>query len=315
MCAIHAESSLSHIKCIKILVKAGADVNTIFSNRYGRFTPLVEAAAKSTPQVVSVLIEAGADVNMGTGNLFPLFSSIHRYRLNARGYKVSKILTDAGADVNQVNCNGETALHAALSVLSEGCFNLMLKLGADVNIASKKGVTPLMKATGVCRHLQGMMMQGKSAAAIKVEKVRSIRRICRLLQAGAQVGRRDHLGRNSIEISVTQQQENVKEIHMLLYAAGETLDGPTVPIEAGFNRNCNRVIHIDIPEYFQEIKENLDLKHLCREVIRKHLIDLDPHQHLFGRIPQLGLPSIVTEYLLYDCSLDNRSAGCKDNMD
>ena len=100
---------------------------------YGRKTPLLEAASKSTPEVVSVLIKAGADVNMVTGNLFPLLSSIHRYRLNARSYKISKIFTDSGADVNQVNCNGETALHAALSVFSEGCFNLMLKLGADVN--------------------------------------------------------------------------------------------------------------------------------------------------------------------------------------
>ena len=148
MCAIHTESTLSHIKCIKILIKAGADVNTIFSNRYGRFTPLVEAAGKSTPEVVSVLIGAEADVNMGAGYLFPLLSSIHRYRRNARKYKISKILTDSGADVNQVDYNGETALHAALSVFSEGCFNLMLKLGADVNIASNKGVTPLMKAAG-----------------------------------------------------------------------------------------------------------------------------------------------------------------------
>ena len=98
---------------------------------------------------------------------------------------------------------------------------------------------------------------------------------------------------------------------MLLYAAGETLDGPTV--------NADHVIYdgviiTNIPKYFTELKQNLDLKHLCREAIRKHLIDLYLHKHLFGRIPQLGLPSIMAEYLLYDYSLDPKEIIC-DNRD
>ena len=50
---------------------------------------------------------------------------------------------------------------------------------------------------------------------------------------------------------------------------------------------------------------DLSLKSICREAIRKHLINIDPHQHLFGRILQLGLPSSVAEYLLYNMSLDD----------
>ena len=46
-----------------------------------------------------------------------------------------------------------------------------------------------------------------------------------------------------------------------------------------------------------------DLKHLCREAIRKHLLELDLHTHLFGRIPKLGLPKPLTEYLLFRMSL------------
>ena len=314
MCAIHAESTLSHMKCIQILIKAGADVNTIFSNRRGRYTPLLEAAGKSTPQVVSALIKAGADVNMVTGNLFPLLSSVHRYRLKPGTYKISKMLTDSGADVNQVNNKGETALHAALSVFSDGCFNLLLKQGADVNAATNKGITPLMKAVEGCRRLQDMMLERKSAVTIKAEKVRSIKRIDRLLKAGAQIGLRDHLGRNAIEISVTQHQKNVKEIQMLLYAAGETLDGPTVIRRDPYDSAV--MSEVEIPQYFKELKRKRDLKHLCREAIRKHLIDLDSHQHLFGRLPQLGLPSIVTEYLLYDCSLESgRAADCENDME
>ena len=308
MCAIHAKSTSAHIKCIEILIKSGADINTIYSNRYTKSTPLEEAADNSTPEVASLLIKAGADVNMGT-TVFPLYLATQRGK-----FQVAKVLTDAGADVNKRNSRGETALHAVFTFFSQGCFNLMLKSGADVNISTNEGVTPLMRAARACWHLQQMKIFEMTVLQIKNEKVRSIKRICRLLKVGAQIGRRDHMGKNSLEYSMEQNQKNVREIQMLLYAAGETLDGPTVTV-------CDRqrlgvLIDIDIPEYFQEQKENLDLKHLCREAIRKHLIDLDPHQHLFGRIPQLGLPSIVTEYLLYDCSLDyRRAADCENDTD
>ena len=174
-------------------------------------------------------------------------------------------------------------------------FYVLMDLGANVNISDNKGLTPLMFAARFCGHLQGMIHTGYSATEIASEKAGAIERICRLFKAGAQIGRWDHLERNSLQVSFQSRHEEVKEIQMLLYAAGETLDGPTVPVK------------ISIPEYFTELKENLDLKHPCRQAIRKHLIDVDPYVHLFGRIPQLGLPSIVTEYLLYDYSLESET--------
>ena len=119
-----------------------------------------------------------------------------------------------------------------------------------------------------------------------------------LLKAGARINERDYLARNSLEYGITRKQKIAKDLHLLLYAAGETLEGPTVPT------NVARM-YVNIPKYFTELKENLDLKHLCRAAIRKHLIDLDPHEHLFLRIPQLGFPSILTEYMLINCSIDS----------
>ena len=144
---------------------------------------------------------------------------------------------------------------------------------------------------------------GYSVAELKSQKKHCVQRTCRLLKAGAQIGRLCHLGNNSLQGSFKQNQKRINDMQILLYAAGEILDGPKFAIENYTNDN---IIHFNIPEYFTELKEKLDLKHLWREAIRKHLIHLDPHEHLFGRIPQLGLPSIVTEYLLYDCSLDSR---------
>ena len=56
---------------------------------------------------------------------------------------------------------------------------------------------------------------------------------------------------------------------------------------------------------FVKQQPDLDLHHMCRETIRNHLMKIDAHSHVFGGIPQLGLPSSLTSYLLYNVSLDD----------
>ena len=78
---------------------------------------------------------------------------------------------------------------------------------------------------------------------------------------------------------------------MLLFAAGERFD--------------DRDQREKINTLFDLEECDLDLKHLCRERLRRHLIDLNPDAHLFNRIPRLDLPPLLNEYLLYDVSLDD----------
>ena len=47
----------------------------------------------------------------------------------------------------------------------------------------------------------------------------------------------------------------------------------------------------------------LCLKHQCREAIRRDMIDVNPDGNLFLRIPRLGLPTVITRYLLFNVSL------------
>ena len=86
----------------------------------------------------------------------------------------------------------------------------------------------------------------------------------------------------------------------LLYAAGETLD---------YVRE-----HV-IPDCLRFEDSKLQLKHICRETIRKHLLDLDLRHHLFGRIPKLGLPSALNRYLLFNESLDDDKSLDDDEFD
>ena len=135
-----------------------------------------------------------------------------------------------------------------------------------------------------------------------------------LLKAGTQINRKDCNGDNALKNVVKwaclssssefPDHNQYMHLYMLLYAAGETLDGLTVP-KLGILGIYYTISHVGIPEYFIKLKENLDLKHLCREAIRKHLIDLDPHENLFGRIPKLGLPSLLTEFMLYNCDIED----------
>ena len=167
-----------------------------------------------------------------------------------------------------------------------------------MNIVDKEGMTPLLLIAKCCSGPQWRLLQDDSnSTEFETFRTHLFERICILFKAGAQTRRRDLLGRNSLEISIHRNQKEVKDIHMLLYTAGETLEGPAV--------TKGGAVNIEIPECIKAIKESLDLKHLCREAIRKHLIGLDPYENLFGRIPQLELPSTVTEYMLYDYSLDS----------
>ena len=57
-----------------------------------------------------------------------------------------------------------------------------------------------------------------------------------------------------------------------------------------------------VPEYL--LQREISLKSWCREAIRNHLLDLDPHTNLFIRVPLLSLPSLLQRYVLFELSLE-----------
>ena len=96
---------------------------------------------------------------------------------------------------------------------------------------------------------------------------------------------------NALMFHLTESHKINRKIVMLLFAAGEKIM-PSV--------GCTKTA---IPEYLQH--EQLSLKEKCREAIRKHLLDIDPHGNLFHRIPKIGLPSVLDRYVLFDMSIDD----------
>ena len=111
-------------------------------------------------------------------------------------------------------------------------------------------------------------------------------------------------GRNALAEVICNYNYGEKESR-LLFAAGESLEN---------------VGESKIPDCLKFKDLQLLLKQICREAIRKHLLDLDPHSNLFCRIPRLGLPQLLNQYLLYGESLDDgkeeeEDFGCDDDHD
>ena len=311
-------------KCdnIKILLNAGADVNNkngdgetpLFCAVDGKYDPYFYIEHDLYVEAVNILVEAGADVNAETKDgSTPLLSAAND------GYvKCLQALLEAGADVNRGrNWEGETALICAArsehysrldKLESEAdvkticvhykCLELLLEAGADVNATDNDNCNGLL--------LVGCYEYDDFYIKYMMRYPTFIRR---LLRAGIHINkfsrskRQNALGifldykfkyQNAREYFITSRGieygVNYEPAMMLLYAAGETLEGTDVE---------------KIPEELMFEEEKLQLKHMCREAIRKHLLKLDPHQHLFVRIPRLGLPSALNKYLLFNQSLDD----------
>ena len=107
-------------------------------------------------------------------------------------------------------------------------------------------------------------------------------------------------GQNALQTHIACNES--KDIAMLLYIAGETIDCSTV---IKYAEDGEIIGQVEVPEYLFRRDLRLRLEHMCREAIRKHLIKVNNHSHLFSRTPQLPLPSALTQYLLYDMTVEN----------
>lgn len=99
-------------------------------------------------QAVEFLISNDADINLNNGGYTPLMASIYE-----RGYDITKLLLEKGADPNILNSNlfmdksiSRTPLIKATKKALPKTVAILLKYGADPNISTLKGKTPLMIA-------------------------------------------------------------------------------------------------------------------------------------------------------------------------
>ena len=278
----------ANVEIVKVLIDAGADVNT------GAIEPvLVTAVRYDNVDIVKALIDAGADVN--TASTDPILV----LAVQGGNVDIVKALIDAGADMNPRSyLIWDNALATAVSDKRTECLKMLLDAGADVNHVHNKAT--LLK-TAVSGYDQGMSLlinagadvnhrinNGESALfyAVRNYNIYNIKCIKLLMKNGAHVFK-DVQPHQRLS---TRYHQNVGKYQWILFAAGVDMS------------DIRKLYPQSISAYPPE--EQMNLMHLCREAIRKHLLQTSP-VNLFVQVPQLGLPNSLQKHLLFNVSLDD----------
>ena len=302
-------AKVGHEKCVETLLEAGIDVNS--TDVYGN-TPIIKSATFYGVECLMLLLKAGADVNIRnkrgeTPLLLATFKEYQRWDLHKQN-KCIELLLEAGACVNVADNSGFTPIIIAASHNHYKQVESFIQAGADVNQRTQ--------AEGDSyRHY---LPHGTTALLAAAHYRHALNTFKVLLKSGAHVNIRAEPGYNSnatveptlnaLEMTFSGGYQDggfpTEEVLCLLHAAGETTDG-TAYYEFSISSTTYRNV-IDFPECIRQRQSTDTLRETCREAIRKHLLDINPHLNLFMRIPQLGLPTRLAHYLLYDEDLNLR---------
>ncbi len=169
------DNKLTSMDVIQSLLAHGADVNAQlkkqipYRTKVDRgadtmlttgATPLLRAAKAGDAEAIQVLLAKGADVKLTTKfGMTPLMAAAGlgakeedttgRKKTEADAIASIKLCLDAGADVNALNNQGDTALHGAAQKGFDQVVQFLADHGAKLDIQDKKGHTPLDAANGL----------------------------------------------------------------------------------------------------------------------------------------------------------------------
>ncbi|MFC3800855.1 ankyrin repeat domain-containing protein [Cohnella sp. GCM10012308] len=143
--AVVAATYNNRTEVVKALIENGADIN-IRDHRLNNV--LLYAGAEGYLDIVKLAIDAGADTRLTNR-----FGGIAVIPASERGHVevVEELLSRSDTDVNHVNNLHWTALLEAVILGNGGekhqqIVRLLISHGADLNIADRDGLTPLMHA-------------------------------------------------------------------------------------------------------------------------------------------------------------------------
>jgi ankyrin repeat protein len=166
--AVHCEDEATAVKLCKALLAKGAAVDAVHCHR----TALAVAALLGKAAVAAVLLRAGADVNaVSTNRDAP--TSVLQYAVRGRSAAIVKALLARGADAAAVDSDGSLPLHLAAYRSTADVTRLLLRATAAAGIDVLRvreedyisGNTPLLCAvtTGNSEVMRELLQQGASS--------------------------------------------------------------------------------------------------------------------------------------------------------
>ena len=167
---------------IQIIIDHGADVNATDKNS---ITTLMIACQMANADAINILLNAGADPMLSDINGA---TWIHHAVETGCSKEVLQAIIDHGADVNAANMQNWTALMTACAKSNADAINVLLKAGADPNIANVNGETCLYCAVrGACNRevLQVIIDHGGDVNATNKNKETVLLKACRHRNIGA----------------------------------------------------------------------------------------------------------------------------------
>jgi ankyrin repeat protein len=216
-----AASAGRHFQTAKLLRHNGAHVNV---HGYKGGTPLKSAAWYGDLEMVQALLDYKADVNArDDDNWIPMLSvslgcySAAPHNIPQLWPDVARLLLEHGADLNVQTDRGSTPLHIAARDMGTEFVRVLLEHGANVGAKDNKGRTPLHEVR--TDEIARMLLEHDADVGVEdnegrtpLHDVRTDEIARLLLEHGANVDAEDNKGRNPLQIASAKGNDQIMKL-------------------------------------------------------------------------------------------------------